>query len=62
MHPQETVIDHTKPSANGWMGGSNTQNNYFSFPGITDAKEARQATATAARQFSAVAQQSARYS
>lgn len=62
LHPQETVTDHTKPSANGRMGGGNTQNNYFSFPGITDAKEARQATATAARQFNAVAQQSARYS
>jgi lambda family phage tail tape measure protein len=61
MHPQETVIDHTKPSANGRMGGGNTQNNYFSFPHITDAKQAREATATAARQFNAVAQQSARY-
>ncbi|MGQ7956519.1 phage tail tape measure protein [Pseudomonas sp. SP16.1] len=61
MHPQETVIDHTKPSANGRMGGGNTQNNYFSFPNITDAKQAREATATAARQFNAIAQQSARF-
>lgn len=61
MHPQETVIDHTKPSANGRMGGGNTQNNYFSFPHITDAKQAREATATAARKFNAIAQQSARF-
>lgn len=59
LHPQETVIDHTKPSANQ----SGVVNNYaFSFPNITNANEARQATAVAARNFNAVSQRAARFS
>lgn len=58
LHPQETVIDHTKPSANQ----SGVVNNYaFSFPNITNANEARQATAVAARNFNAVSQRAARF-
>lgn len=58
LHPQETVIDHTKPSANQ----AGVVNNYaFSFPNITNASEARQATAVAARNFNAVSQRAARY-
>lgn len=63
LHPQETVTDHTKPSrstVSGPSGNSLVINADFS--GMRTASEAREATATLARQVNGVMVQFARYS
>lgn len=60
LHPQETVIDHTKPSRSQQRGGDSNVY-HFNFPGVTNAKEAKQATAYAAREFNAISKRAARY-
>jgi lambda family phage tail tape measure protein len=63
LHPQETVIDHTKPSriqSSGPSGNNVVINADFS--GMRTAGEAREATATLARQVNGAMVQSARYS
>lgn len=60
LHPQETVIDHTKPSRSQQRGGDSNVY-HFNFPGVTNAKEAKQATAYAAREFNAMSQRAARF-
>lgn len=57
-----TASARTGASANDpAYGGGSTQYNTFNFPGITDAREAKKATAQAARDFSRVAAGSGRY-
>ncbi|MGX5220227.1 phage tail length tape measure family protein [Pseudomonas segetis] len=58
-----TASARSSGSANdsSYMGGTN-QYNTFNFPGITDAREAKKATAQAARDFSRVAAGTRRYS
>ncbi len=63
LHPQETVTDHTKPSriqSSGPSGNNVVINADFS--GMRTAGEAREATATLARQVNGAMVQSARYS
>jgi len=63
LHPQETVTDHTKPSRSQSSGpsGNNVVIN-ADFSGMRTAGEAREATATLARQVNGAMVQSARYS
>lgn len=62
LHPQETVIDHTKPSRNGGAtAGGGITIGQMSFPGITNASEARVATATAAKQLGRLINSAGRY-
>lgn len=62
LHPQETVIDHTKPSRNGGAtAGGGITIGQMSFPGITNASEARVATATAAKQLGRLINGAGRY-
>jgi hypothetical protein len=62
LHPQETVVDHSKgQSAGGPKVGTMFGSVQFNFPGITDTKQARQATATASRQLAQAVQGAARY-
>ncbi|ATH82298.1 phage tail tape measure protein [Pseudomonas sp. KHPS1] len=63
LHPQETVTDHTKPSriqSSGPSGNNVVINADFS--GMRTAGEAREATATLARQVNGAMVQAARYS
>lgn len=59
LHPQETVIDHTKPSRG--MGGGTVTIGSMNFPGITNAREARTASAEAARQIARAVGSAGRY-
>ncbi|WP_457787193.1 phage tail tape measure protein [Pseudomonas sp. PL-6] len=62
LHPQETVIDHTKPSRSQFSGppGNNVVIN-ADFSGMRTAGEAREATATLARQVNSAVSQASRY-
>ena len=60
LHPQETVIDHTKPSRSQQRGGDSNVYS-FHFPGVTNAREAKQATATGARELNKVLARSGRF-
>nr|WP_288256815.1 phage tail tape measure protein [uncultured Pseudomonas sp.] len=63
LHPQETVTDHTKPSRSQVSGPSgNSVIINADFSGMRTAGEAREATATLARQVNGAMVQAARYS
>ena len=59
LHPQETIVDHTKPSRSQ-AGGSVTIGS-MNFPGITNAREARVAVAEASRQIARAVGSAGRY-
>lgn len=61
LHPQETVIDHTKPSRT--QGGSSTNNVFhINVSGGGSERENKQAGATIGREINRVVQRAARYS
>lgn len=60
LHPQETVIDHTKPSRT--QGGNSTSNTFhINVSGGGSDRENKQAGATIGREINRVIQRSARY-
>lgn len=60
LHPQETVIDHTKPSRT--QGGNSTSNTFhINVSGGGSERENKQAGATIGREINRVIQRSARY-
>lgn len=61
LHPQETVIDHTKPSRT--QGGNSTSNVFhINVSGDGSERERKQAGATIGREINRVIQRSARFS
>lgn len=63
VHPNETVIDHTKQSANSSSGGNSNSIviNGLSLPGVTNAREGKRAAATIAREVNSLVVGSARF-
>lgn len=63
VHPNETVIDHTKQSANSSSGGNSNSIviNGLSLPGVTNARDGKRAAATIAREVNSLVVGSARF-
>ena len=58
VHPNETIIDHTR----GQTAGTTVQIGQMVFPGVTNERQAREATGAAARSLSRIAGAGQRYS
>lgn len=63
VHPNETVIDHTKQSANSSSGGNSNSIviNGLSLPGVTNARDGKRAAATIAREVNSLVVGSVRF-